>query len=256
MITDKISFGIENNISAATVTTDSELSSAPADNIKNNTLSFYQAVLGTATVTINIGAAKLIDFISLHNVDFSSLTIVGKMNTTTVFTSAVLTTADISGINFKSVIADIGAGGSINIVELLFTGGTAPKVGYVWVGTAVDFQITSIQYIDESDTSATVTRGNTIAADKSYLYRRYSLALLAESMDTFRAKIRSILNDQSFAEPRGIGISGNCIDTEFLLGVLDSGRVPYGLTDVTDQNTTLRKINATIGVREVIGGNS
>lgn len=251
---DVFTLGINNLIQESSVTTTSQQTSNPVTNIQDASLSTYRATAGATIVTIDIGATQSVDFISLHNVNFTSLIVVGKLDATTVFSSQIYGVAQVSGFEYKNLVVDIGDGGDINTIDLIFSGGQAPQIGYVFAGEKVGFDITAMQPFDISTDAPSATNGNTIAINDGYSYRRYTMSLAHESIDTLRAKIRSIIDD-GYATPRGMSIAGCFLDTDYLLGVFDSGQFGYSINTNKDETTGLYKATLTIGIRETIGEN-
>lgn len=252
---DKLRFGIGNIIADSTVSATSEQTAMPVTNIQDNTISFFKSILGTCTVTITLPSSQLVSFVSLHNTTFSALTITGKLSGGTVFQQTGITTNDLSGLEVMSFVMDSSYLGTVDTIELAFTGAIAPEIGYVFVGTSVDFAIRTMQAFDEVTDSPVATNGNTISTNLGYSFRSYDVGVGHESFSALRSKIRSIFQDESYSEPRGIEISGDCIPTDCLLGVLDSGRFGYSI-DVNKDSLGEYKAIITVGLREVFGGNS
>ena len=253
---DRLRFGISNKISAATVTASNEQNAMPVTNIQDNTLSFFKAISGTCLVTIALqGASQVISFLSLHRINFSSLVITGKKSGGTVFTSQTVTSADFSGIDENHYVMDKDLNGDIDTIELAFTGAIPAEIGYVFVGATVDFSIFAMQPFDESTDAPVPTNGNTISTNLGYSFRRYTVTVGYETFESIRTKIRSVFKDVSFAEPRGVEISGDCIPSDYLLGLLDSGVFGYSINNNSDENGDY-KAQITIGIRESLGGNS
>jgi hypothetical protein len=173
----------------------------------------------------------------------------------TVFGPVAATSADLSGIDELHFVMPTGNAGTIDELELSFTGSTPAEIGYIFLGTEVNFAISTYQPFDESTDAPVPTNGNTISTNAGYSYRRYNFTLAYEVFSTMRAKIRSIFQDISFAEPRGVEVSGDCIPSDYLLGVLDSGVFGYSVNSNSD-DAGQYKSQITIGVREALGGNS
>jgi len=186
----------------------------------------------------------------LHRIEFSESLIVRSYFAGALQSTNTYNQGDLSGIETLHLIT--GASGIINSVELEFSGGlTPPTIGYVWAGSQVEFDATAYQDFDESGDIASISQGGYAGNSRRPLLRGLQVTLAHESSTELKRKIRSIYQT-GYSTPRPVARIEDCLQTETMLGIIDSKRVGYDFFDNVD-SLGIRKSQATIGISEVLG---
>jgi hypothetical protein len=273
-----LKIGVRNYISAATVSLTaggSALGREPS-NVKDGTITHWRATSPEATLRIDVTDSELetvilsfgdtfidtgdgtvlgvdtnsIDLVSLHRIDFASSLTVRSYFANELISSETYNQGDLSGIETLHLLTR--ASGIINGVELEFSGGsTPPTIGYIWIGSQVEFEATAYQDSDESNDIASVSQGGYAGNSRRPLLRGMQVTLAHESSTEIKRKIRRIYQS-GYSNSRPVARTEPCLQDEIMLGILDSKMVGY---DFFDNKTSLgiKKAQATIGIAEVLG---
>jgi len=170
--------------------------------------------------------------------------------------TVTVTAANLRGLASKNIYLPVTTADIEAIKITLDTGGGAvtSSVGWIWAGEILDFDcVEKIQPFDVSNDDATVTRGNTVDINGSYLYQSFNVTLKKDAgFEELRAKVRQIL-DAGYATPRPYLIDEPYLtEDEVVLGILDSGKIGYDLFPVKKDSEDYTA-QITIGIRETRG---
>jgi hypothetical protein len=272
-----LKIGVNNFIGTSSVFATSSATGRPATAVKDSTISHWRAGSVDATLTVQIVDAELgtialdfggalidvgngevlgsgsnsIDLVSLHRVNFADKLTVKSYFVDELISEQDYNRGDLSGIETFHLFSQ--AKGIIDKVEFIFSGGTvAPTIGYIWVGSMVDFKTTAYQDEDNSGDIASVSQGGFAGNSRRPLLRAMTVTLAHESSTNQKEKIRKILRT-GYSVPRPFARIEPCTQSEVMLGILDSKKVGYDFFDNKDQ-FGIKKSQATIGIAEVLGG--
>lgn len=270
-----LSIGIDNFVADASITASNSAAGRGPNSVKTSDITHWQAGSTNSVLTAEITTAEItsvqvqaggvdvdaggepvevrffiLDLVTAHRITFDGTLIVRAFFGTDLVSQKTYTPDDISGIEVFSLFATSGL--VANKLTLTFFGGTAPpSIGYLWIGTKIDFEVTQYQDADETGDIGSISQGGYAGNSRRPILRTLTCTLAHEESGSLKSKLRQILKS-GYTVPRPVVRVEDCLPEMVMLGVLDAEKIGYDFFENKDSG--LRKAQATIGFSEVLGG--